>query len=238
MADLDRHACCRVLELRQYALRPGGREALASLFEHHFLDALAETGMHVPGLFADLDDPDRLVWLRGFTDMASRHRALGDFYLRGEVWREHGPAANATMIDSDDVLLLSLAYAGDGYPVPSESRLDKADDASLAGRPVGGGLVVDVMPWSRLESWGVTPETLVDHVLGAARVEDTEVLLVAATHPEPNDFDGLPVRDEKVAVWLARYPGEEARERVRSRLGTTPDGEQARLGPLAGSQIA
>ena len=46
------------------------------------------------------------MWLRGFADMEARRRALQAFY-GGPVWAEHGPAANVTMIDFDDVLLLA-----------------------------------------------------------------------------------------------------------------------------------
>jgi hypothetical protein len=231
MADhaLDRHPCCRVLELRQYTLHPGGRDVLSSLFDRYFLDELAATGMHASGLFADVEDMDRLVWMRGFTDMVSRHRALSDFYLTGQVWREHAAAANATMIDSDDVLLLAPAYLGAGFPVPGADRLTEAAP--------DGGLVVEVLPLQRLAEVGVTPELVVDQVLEAAGAEETEVLLVALTHPEPNDFLGLPVRDEQVAVWLARYPDPGARARVRSRLPVRPDDERVHLRPLTGSQI-
>ena len=60
------------------------------------------------GQFRDLDDADRFVWLRGFESMAARPAALGAFY-DGPVWKAHREAANATMIDSDDVLLLQPA---------------------------------------------------------------------------------------------------------------------------------
>ena len=61
--------------------------------------------MHVLGQFRDLDDPDSFVWLRGFSDMPTRKRALEAFY-GGPVWKQHAGAANATMIDVDNVLLL------------------------------------------------------------------------------------------------------------------------------------
>jgi hypothetical protein len=231
MADsgLDRHPCCRVLELRQYTLHPGTRDTLVELFDRYFLDELAATGMHVPGLFADLDDPDRLVWLRGSPDLAARHRSLSDFYLTGQVWREHSAAANATMIDSDDVLLLRPAYLGPGYPTPG--------DEPVAADEPGSDLVVDVQALDRLDDAGLTGDSLVPHVLEAAQAEGAEVLLVAATHPEPNDFPGLPVRDEQVAVWLLRAPTPAARERIRSRLGVRPGDEQRRLRAIVGSQI-
>lgn len=94
-----------VIELRQYELQPGRREELLELFETHLLEPQEEVGMRVLAQFRDLDRPDWFVWLRGFEDMVQRTAALEAFYL-GPVWRRHRDAANATMIDSDDVLLL------------------------------------------------------------------------------------------------------------------------------------
>jgi hypothetical protein len=93
------------VELRQYTLHPGGRDVLIELFEREFIEPQQEAGMEIIGTFVDLDDPNRFVWLRGFSDMESRANALATFY-GGPIWKEHRDAANATMIDSDDVLLL------------------------------------------------------------------------------------------------------------------------------------
>ncbi|NML51675.1 hypothetical protein HHL19_22180 [Streptomyces sp. R302] len=75
----------------------------------------------VLGQFRDLDDPDRFVWLRGFEDMARRTEALESFY-GGPVWAAHRDKTNATMADSDDVLLLRPASAGSGFPLPARTR--------------------------------------------------------------------------------------------------------------------
>jgi hypothetical protein len=103
-----------VFELRQYTLRGGRRDTLISLFENHFIESQDAVGADVIGVFRDLDDPDRLVWIRGFRDMSVRRKALGSFY-NGPVWHSYGPAANATMIDSDNVLLLRPASTGQGF---------------------------------------------------------------------------------------------------------------------------
>jgi NIPSNAP len=95
----------RVVELRQYQLHPGRREELIELFETHLIEPQERCGMTVLGQFRDLDRPDWFVWLRGFADMADRTRALRAFY-EGPVWAQHREAANATMVDSDNVLLL------------------------------------------------------------------------------------------------------------------------------------
>ncbi|HZW91216.1 MAG TPA: NIPSNAP family protein, partial [Myxococcaceae bacterium] len=96
---------CSVVELRQYTLHPGQRETLVSLFEREFIEPQEAVGIRVLGQFEDLDAPDRFVWFRGFASMDARREALTRFY-GGKVWAWHRDAANATMVDSDDVLLL------------------------------------------------------------------------------------------------------------------------------------
>jgi hypothetical protein len=96
---------CPIVELRQYTLHPGKRNILIELFEREFIETQEAAGMTLIGQFRDLDDPDRFVWLRGFADMPSRALALAAFY-GGPAWQTHRDVANATMIDSDNVLLL------------------------------------------------------------------------------------------------------------------------------------
>ncbi|HWM75275.1 MAG TPA: NIPSNAP family protein [Nocardioides sp.] len=95
----------RVVELRQYLLKPGRTDDLIEVFDRELVEAQEACGMRVVGQFRDRDRPDWFVWLRGFADLESRREALTSFY-DGPVWKEHGPAAVDTMIDSDDVLLL------------------------------------------------------------------------------------------------------------------------------------
>jgi NIPSNAP len=106
---------CDVIELRRYALHPGARHTLIELFERELVEPQEAVGMRVLGTFRDVDDPDSFVWIRGFADMAARGEGLRSFY-GGPVWAEHRDAANATMIDSDNVFLLR--------PVDGESRFD------------------------------------------------------------------------------------------------------------------
>ncbi|MEV4316940.1 NIPSNAP family protein [Actinocrispum sp. NPDC049592] len=95
-----------VIELRQYTLHPGGRDVLVKLFQDHLIAGQQAVGMTILGVYENLDDPDQFVWLRSFPDMAARKQALIDFYVQSAVWRDHSAAANTTMIDSDNVLLL------------------------------------------------------------------------------------------------------------------------------------
>ena len=113
--------CCPVLELRQYTLHPGMRDVLIELFEREFIESQEALGMTLVGQFRDLDNPDRFVWLRGFADMETRARALGEFY-GGPVWKAHREAANETMIDSDNVLLLRPARPDSGFALEGAER--------------------------------------------------------------------------------------------------------------------
>src|SRR5258708_13507329 len=110
-----------VVGLRPYVLHPGSGNYLIGLFERELMESQEAAGMAVLGQFRDIDDPDRFVWLRGFPDMAARAGALRRFY-GGPVWRAHRDEANATMIDSDNVLLMRPAEPRLGFPAPPASR--------------------------------------------------------------------------------------------------------------------
>jgi quinol monooxygenase YgiN len=113
------HDTSTVIELRQYTLHPGKRDTLIDLFERHFIAGQEASGMRVQGQFRDASDPNRFVWLRGFHDMASRAEALKSFY-GGPVWKAHREQANATMVDSDNVLLLKPVDETAGFALPGE----------------------------------------------------------------------------------------------------------------------
>jgi hypothetical protein len=110
-----------VLELRQYTLHPGRRDALIDVFDRELVEIQEALGMRVVGQFRDLDDPDRFVWMRGFRDMESRAEALTAFY-GGPVWKAHRDEANATMVDWSDVLLLRPAAPGSGFALAGSAR--------------------------------------------------------------------------------------------------------------------
>lgn len=104
-----------VAELRRYTLHPGRRDELIELFDREFVESQEEHGARLLGQFRELDEPDRFLWMRGFASMEERREALAAFY-GGPVWKEHRDAANATMADSDDVLLLRPVRPDSGLP--------------------------------------------------------------------------------------------------------------------------
>ena len=189
----------QVVELRRYTLHPGRRDALIELFDREFVESQEAEGMSVMGQFRDLDDPDRFVWLRGFADMAARAHGLQGFY-GGPVWAAHRNAANATMIDSDDVLLLRPAWDGAGL------AHDPARRAEPGARAVPPG-AVDVTVFSLKDAAGPA-------LLDFCRARMVPVLRRGGalaqgwyvTEPGPNNFPRLPVREgESVLVGVAVF---------------------------------
>ena len=102
-----------LLELRRYRLRPGARDTLVELFARELVEPQRQVGLQILGWFDDVDEPDHFVWLRGYPTRSAEARAasLTAFY-GGPVWRAHREAANATMLDSDDVHLLEASDSG------------------------------------------------------------------------------------------------------------------------------
>src|SRR4029078_11459043 len=135
--------CCPVVELRQYTLRPGARDTLIELFEREFIESQEAEGMRIIGTFRNLDNPDRFVWLRSFPDMAARAAALNGFYY-SPVLTAHSAAANATMVDVANVLLLRAARPGAGFQ-PANAPLPRRE-ARGGGRGLIAASIVYLRP--------------------------------------------------------------------------------------------
>lgn len=195
---------CSVVELRQYTVHPGRRDTLVDLFEREFIAPQQAAGMAVFGPFHDLDDPDRFVWWRGFADMAARATALQAFY-GGPAWQAHREAANATMVDSDDVLLLR--------PI--------AGHAPLSLAPSGVLLVTVCALSARADT---VADGFVATALAAAAIDaGVPAMGVHVTEAAPNNFPRLPVREgENVLLWCSPFPDRAACERHERERGARP----------------
>ncbi|MEO8763627.1 MAG: hypothetical protein ABI416_05040 [Ginsengibacter sp.] len=100
----------RVLELRNYLLKPNIAEKFSDYFATHFVQPMAVLGGYTLGQFKIKGVHDRFIWMRGFTDMTTRLKFLNDFYVNSQVWKEFGPGANDMMINSDNVYLLKPLF--------------------------------------------------------------------------------------------------------------------------------
>lgn len=186
-----------VLELRQYILAPGRRDELIDLFEAELLAPQEQLGMEILGTFRDLEDEQRFVWIRSFADMARRASSLAAFY-GGPVWRRHRDAANATMIESDNVLLLRPAWPGSSFSPLAPPGSDRAERTAIQ---------VGIVPLCKpVDDGGLT--YFVDEIEPLVKRAGATMLACLVSEHAVNSFPALPVREgENVLVWFAGLPG-------------------------------
>jgi hypothetical protein len=243
-----------VVELRQYTLRPGQRDVLIDLFDREFVESQEADGMAIVGQFRDLDDTDRFTWIRGFASMPARARALASFY-GGPAWKAHSAAANATMIDSDNVLLLRPVTARSGFPPPAAARPPAGHGTAAPSHTPAAPSRVLVTLYYRDRPFD---QAFADFFDRQARPVLTEAgatpLACQQTEHAENTFPALPVRTgENVFAWLARFPSPallddhlrqiersaEWRDSVLPALSALITGspQRLRLAPTARSQL-
>jgi hypothetical protein len=204
--------CCPVVELRQYTLHPGKRDVLIDLFDREFIEPQETLGIKVIGQFRDLDHPDRFVWLRGFSDMTSRAKALSDFY-GGPVWKTHLEAANATMIDSDNVLLLRPALRTSGFSLEDMQR------PPVGSQEVPANLIVVTIYYFERS----VPSDFINFFERTLKPVATNlgatISAYFVTENSENTFPALPVREgENVLVWFSTFQDSAAYENYGAAL--------------------
>ncbi len=177
------------------------REELIALFDRELVESQEALGATIIGQFRDARAPDRFVWLRGFSDMESRGRALREFY-GGPVWKRHRETANATMLDSDDVLLLRPSRPGSGF------RLEGVVRAPIGAPSHTGNLV-----FATIYSYepAVVKAEIVEHfersVIPSSERSGNRIIAYFQTESAPNNFPALPVREgENVFVCFSTAP--------------------------------
>ncbi len=181
-----------VIELRQYTLHKGQRDTLIGMFEQHFIEPQNALGAHIVGTFRDVDDPDRFVWIRGFSDMQTRQRSLEAFY-GGPVWHANRQAANLTMLDSDNVLMLRPLSADQGFAATGNGPHESHPIIGARIHYLGS---VDARQFASYFNQAVLPHFA---QMGAQPIAQL------ISHDAANNFR-LPIREhETVFVWLARW---------------------------------
>lgn len=221
-----------ILELRQYTLRPGARDTLIDIFEQHTIEPQERDGMRIIGQFRDAERPNMFVWLRSFPDMERRRAVLEAFY-GGPVWRAIRERANATMIDSDNVLLLRPAAE---CPPWWSARPERP--------PLSAAALPESVIVAAVHSFSAAP--------GAAELAELQhrtnpVLAQIGARPlawlqteyAENTFPALPVRTgEHVAVWLARFESAAHYQQHAEQIATLePAGQRIVLRPTARSWL-
>ena len=209
-----------LVELRQYRNRPGKRDILIDLFEREFVESQEAVGMKVIGTFRQPAQPDHFVWLRGFADIDTRAKALNAFYF-GPVWQAHREAANATIDDNDDVLLLREARPGSGFVGDDSPR-----PAPGAASP--RGLVVAVIDYPKDET--AYAEAFQRRVRPQLAAAGASAIAEFVREKSPNNFPRLPVREsEAVFVWFVKFRDRASYDRARAALDAIGRGQATLL---------
>jgi hypothetical protein len=206
----------KIIELRNYRLLPGKRDTLIDLFEREFVETQEAVGARVVGTFRDIDAPDHFVWIRSFADLDARGKALTAFY-KGSAWQANSKAANATMVDTDNVHMLHSTGPGLCLPAARPSP-----DATDVLRTL---IAIDIY------ALGVHTE----EELRAQASRDPTIIGMFATEQSPNNFPALPVHSNSVFVTMRRF---DAEQQVIPRSQGLPKPEQTlRLQPTARSLL-
>ena len=203
--------CCPIVELRQYTLHPGKRDAFIGLFDRQFIESQEAVGTRMIGQFRDVDDPNRFVWLRGFRDMPSRAQALQAFY-GGRVWKTHREAANAAIVDSDNVLLLRPALPASGFALDSERP-------PIGASEIPKGLLIATIYYLPAPAEAEFLEFFTNTVEPILTQAGASILARFVTENSANNFPKLPVREgENVFVLFMRFQDREAYDRYLGKL--------------------
>jgi hypothetical protein len=139
--------------------------------------------------------------------MAARQQALEDFYLRNPLWIAHKKEANATMVDSDNVLLLRA--------LPPPPQFSASVPAAAGSGAIYGVTIyylgsVDTAQFAEFFDRTVLPHLNISGVHPLATLAQNEV---------PNNFPRLPVREhDRVFLWIARWPSEADHDSFSTQL--------------------
>ena len=132
--------------------------------------------------------------------MPSRAESLRSFYF-GPVWRQHRDAANATMIDSDNVLLLRP-----GRPVSGLASTLQGPSTP----PDRGRVLVGIVSLSDAVDEGDLAY-FCDEIAPCLTAAGARTLACLVTEPAENTFPALTIREgANVLVWFAGMPDHRA----------------------------
>ncbi len=189
-----------IVELRNYTLQPGRRDELVALFEREFLETQEAADMTLIGHFTVLGDANRFVWLRGFADLQTRAASLAAFY-DGPVWAKHRNAANATIVDSDNVLLLRPARSNSGFATA------RGEPFPTGSEQPSGQVYASVVSYLSEPADDEAVARLEQSVTSSVSAAGGNVLAWYLTEQSANDYPRLPVREGiNAVVWFGVFP--------------------------------
>lgn len=191
----------KVLELRNYLVKPGRRDEFINLFEKNFVQSQNILGGYILGQYRVKGAENNFLWIRGFPDMPARYKYLNDFYYGSPAWKQHKSEANSMLLNNDNVYLLKPLNLKDG---PNDAA--PSFNTNWFGQQKGVA-VID------LYTSNTKRDKLIEFVkkkyltiLNDSKIEHTSFWTSETT---PNDFTGLPVfQDKNLLVQITFYKSE------------------------------
>lgn len=151
------------------------------------------------------------------------------------MWQAHRSAANATIADSDNVLLLHVARPDSGFVPDDTPRPAKGTARDATPR----GLIVATIYNFDAAVEPAFAEFFENAVRPYLKAAGIQVLASFVTETSPNNFPRLPTRDaDHVFVWFARFADQMAYEEHQAALvrsaewGEVADAIQSKLNAM------
>ncbi len=200
LQNLSANQNIKVIELRNYLLKPGQRENFINLFEAKFINPQQQVGSYTLGQYKVKGAENNFFWIRGFKDMASRNKALNEFYY-GITWKQNRSEANSMIVNNDNVYLLKpLNIKG------STNKNEVRFNTNWFGKQKGIGVIDFYISNTKLDRLVEFVKKQYTAILSNTGIEKTSFWVSETT---PNDFAGLPVfQDKNLLVQITFYKDE------------------------------
>jgi hypothetical protein len=207
--DLNANQNIRVIELRNYVLKPGRRDEFIQLFEDNFTRSQNILGGYTLGQYRVKEAADHFFWIRGFKDMAARKKFLNDFYYGSPAWKQHKSEANSMLLNNDNVHLLKPLNLKD---TPGAGEFSFSSD--WFGQEKGIAVVDFYTSNTKLEKLIQFVKQKYSAILGTAKITNTSFWTSEMT---PNDFPGLPVFQDKNLLFQITFYKNESEYQTKMR---------------------
>jgi hypothetical protein len=222
ISDLNAGHDIKVIELRNYLIKPGRRDEFINLFEENFTRSQNILGGYTLGQYRVKGAEDNFFWIRGFKDMSTRIKFLNEFYYNSPDWKRNKSAANSMLLNNDNVHLLKPLSQGDS---------NSGFSTNWFGRRKGIAVVDLYTSNTKLERLIEFMKTKYSGMLDKEVLGNTSLWISEMT---PNDFTALPVfQDRNLLVRITFYKNElEYQEKIKSVDSKMDDALKAEMADL------
>ncbi len=196
----------KVLELRNYLLKPGKRDSFITFFESNFIESQNSLGGYVIGQYRVKGADDNFLWIRGFNSMDSRSKYLLEFY-KSPFWKARKTRANDLINNNDNVYLIKpLSITGENADTSINSNeFGKKKGLTVIDFYIANGKLNELIPFFR--------NTYIPFLKHIGIIDFTTWV----SETQENDFPILPVfQDKNLLVTISYFRNEKVyMEKIR-----------------------